>query len=120
MEENRFPIAYIFAIVVGLVMVGLTIWRFTLPSPDPLVIMGILFGGGIVECLIICHCIAENSLNPFLDASLPLGAMFIWSAVVILACGLWYAIIDKNTMMIIYIPIVSIMVGFLGVNIIKD
>ena len=120
MEENRFSIAPLFAIVVGLVMVGLTIWQFTLPSTNPLVIMVILLGGGIVDCLIVALYRINNSPYPFSAASLPLGIMLLWTGVVILGCSIWYAIIIKSCMPAIIASILFIVLCIMAYTVLKD
>ncbi len=120
MEKKKFPIAYIIAIVVGLVMVGLTIWQFTLPETNPLAVMGILSGGGALACFIVASHRINHSYTPFHAASLPLGVMLIWGAVVFLACGIWWAILVHSALNGIIATLLAVFLGVLGYGTLKD
>lgn len=120
MKKKLFPIAYIIAIVVGLIMVSLTVWQFTLPETNPLAVMGILCGGGMLACFVVALHRMNNSYTPFQAASLPLGVMLIWVAVVLLGCGIWEAVIRQNNITIIVVSIVFVILCLMGYKILKD
>ena len=120
MKKRCFPIAYIIAIVVGFIMLGLTVWQFTLPETNPEIVMAILCGGGVAAFFPIALHKVNTSYMPFSAASVPLGILLAWCAVVFLGCGIWDALLEQELIPLIPTGTAAIIFGILSYFMLKN
>ena len=117
--KRNFPVAYVLATSVVLAMAVLTAWQFTLPEKDPVMIMIILSGGGMLASFIVAIHKINNSYLPFAAASARLGAMLLWLGLVFLGCGLWIAIQESCVQVGIVMSAVAGLLAFFGYKTLK-
>ena len=119
MEEKKFPFAFIIIVITLAVMIGLTVWQFTLPKTNPLIVMVILVIGGFISCGIWADYAIKNSSRPFSAGATPLGVMLYWSAFSIFSCGIWYSLLKEDLLAGIVVVIVSLILAIMGYFMIK-
>lgn len=114
-----FPFAYRLVTVVIIAMLGLTIWQFTFPEKNPVMIMVSLCGGGMLSCFIVGIHRIKHSHMPFSAVAGPMGITFFWIAAVFLGIGIWIAVKESVLQVGIVMSAIAGLLAFFGYQTLK-